>query len=672
MRTNTPTPRHSGPLRRVLALLATGVLALTAQSASAQLDRGSFGQPATAGRPDPQAQPEVTLSAAVSKAAISPGDTLTLAIIISHREGWHTNLNQPVVPPEMGDFPAYPTTVSGEWPEGFEAGPIQWPEPHAVEVRFTGEPIQFQVYEGEAPVFLPVIVGEGVEPGTYEIPLAVSYQACDDIICLQPTTESLTATVEVVPLGTGDVASSGDTSDVFASFDPTVFADRSKWGESAQPASPSAAPARTLLGVIPVPPPESPAGVAVLFLLAMLGGFVLNLTPCVLPVIPIKIMTISSHADSKGRGVVLGSAMALGVIAFWVGIGLPVAFLTGVTDPSMLFGIWWVTIAIGLLIAAMGVGIMGVFQITLPQKVYAVNPKADSLHGSFLFGVMTAVLGLPCFGFVAGALLAGAATMPAWLIMTIFTGLGAGMALPYLVLASMPRLVDKLPRTGPASELVKQVMGLLLLAAAAYFLGAGVKALISERPTLAASLPWWVSPIHWWFVALFALAAGGWLAFKTFAITKSGLKRATFTLAGLLIGGVALAFTADQTVKARNDIWTPYTESILTAAANEGRVVVLDFTAEWCLNCKTLEATVLSARSVRAELDRADVIPVKADLTSTKAEGWAKLRELGQTGIPLLVVYGPGRAEPWLSNAYTPEMVVNAIREARGESVASR
>src|SRR5690606_24596669 len=137
--------------------------------------------------------------------------------------------------------------------------------------------------------------------------------------------------------------------------------------------------------------------------------------------------------------------------------------------------------------------------------------RADSPSGSFMFGVMTAVLGLPCFGFVAGGLLAGAATLPPLLIMVIFLGLGVGMAAPYLVLSAYPNLVNKVPRTGPASELVKQVMGLLLLAAAAFFVAAGVKALLLEKPWLSESIAWWA-------VAFFITIAGLWLAFRTLQI----------------------------------------------------------------------------------------------------------------------------------------------------------
>jgi len=109
--------------------------------------------------------------------------------------------------------------------------------------------------------------------------------------------------------------------------------------------------------------------------------------------------------------------MAIGVVAFWAALGAPLALLVaygkGFVDPSaFIFGRWYITLGLGAVIALMGLGIMGLFAINLPQKAYMINPSADNAQGSFLFGVMTAVLGLPCFGFVVAPLLAGAATMP--------------------------------------------------------------------------------------------------------------------------------------------------------------------------------------------------------------------------------------------------------------------
>ncbi|MBK7405223.1 MAG: thioredoxin family protein [Phycisphaerales bacterium] len=411
----------------------------------------------------------------------------------------------------------------------------------------------------------------------------------------------------------------------------------------------------------------------VLGLVGVVGGFVLNLTPCVLPVIPIKVLTISKHAGHPRRSAYLGAWMSLGVVAFWSGIGLPVALFASVTDPSRIFGVWWVTLGIGVLIGVMGVGIMGAFSISLPQKAYALSPKADSAWGSFLFGVMTAVLGLPCFGFVAGAL-AGAATLPAATIMVIFTSLGVGMALPYMVLALRPQWISKIPRTGPASELVKQVMGLLLLAAAAYFVGAGIGAILKSDPVRAAALPAWVKAWHWWAIAAFAVAAGGWLAFRTVQITRSAGRRACFGGLGVIFAAVAVLIAVNRTAKILDDFWQPFTQETYQRAIDEGHVVVVDFTADWCLNCQALKAAVLDRDPVKSALRAGGVVPLVADCTSLNAPGWDKLRDLGQTGIPLLLVDGPHTSQPWMANAYTSSQVTEAIPDGRrsGRETASR
>jgi thiol:disulfide interchange protein DsbD len=377
-------------------------------------------------------------------------------------------------------------------------------------------------------------------------------------------------------------------------------------------------------------------------------------------------MTLTNHAgESKSKAVKLGSMMALGVIAFWVGIGLPVAFVADFVDPSIIFGVWWVTGIIGLLIGIMGVGIMGLFTIKLPQKAYMINPKADSPSGSFMFGIMTAILGLPCFGFVAGALLAGAATMKPWQVMIIFFSLGLGMAFPYLVLTLNPKWMNKIPKTGPASELVKQVMGLLMLAAAAYFLGT---TMISVASGQGWGTPWWFKAIHWWVIALLGLGAGGLLLVRTIMISKKIAPRLIFSVIGILVATSGIAIASNQTSHLYHYFWQPYSQTALDEALDNGQVVVLDFTAEWCLNCKTLEATILSRDPVKSALLSAGVVPMAADVTATSAPGWQKLRDLGQTGIPLLVVYEPGNPDPiWLSNAYSSKQVVDAIARAQSK-----
>ncbi len=633
---------------RLQILIACLVAIIGVLPADAQFQFDQFGQEVASDR-------TVTPSVVLSSETVAPGGTAAIAVILDHKPGWHVHIN---TPPELPDFVPIATELADLEVTGAQVGPIQWPEVHIIKVSFTGPTIDYPVFEGRAKIFVPLKIPADAS-GEVRVKFELVYQACDDMMCEPPEFVPYELTIKIDPEADG----SWDAE--FDDMDRSVFGQ--SWagggehaGEEPGPDSESSSEGSSFFGFV------VPRGLLALAFFGAIGGLVLNLTPCVLPVIPLKVMALSQHSASKGRTLVLGLWMALGVFAFWLGIGLPVAFLTSVTDPSQIFGIWWVTLGIGVLIAVMGVGIMGLFEIKLPDKVYALNPKADSAKGSFLFGIMTAVLGLPCFGFIAGGLLAGAATMPAIDILTVFGSIGFGMAAPYLVLAAKPEWVEFIPRTGPASELVKQVMGLLLFAAAAFFLGSGIMAIIKADPVRAAQLPVWAKVAQWWGVALFATAAGGWLAWRTWRISPRALNRAVFLVVGVVLSGTAVAFAYGQTDKAMHDIWVPYTDEVLAGALADGNVVVVDFTADWCLNCQVLKATVLDREPVHGLLASSSVVPLIADLTSRKAPGWEKLRELGQTGIPLLVIYGPGFDEPWMSNGYTPGQVADAIERAAG------
>ncbi len=653
-------------LSLTLAVLFASLLG--ARPALAQFD--DFGLPGKGQVAAPA--DEVVISASLSTPKAAPNDQVVLAVVLDIAAGWHTWPNKPVLPPELKGFPAIATTIKlTDLPEGLTVGPIQWPETKPEKVSFAGG-VEIQFYKGQAIAYVPLLVSDGAAPGVRTITAKIDYQACDDQVCLMPASETVTVTLEIVPLDQrGTIASPGPK---FSGFNPAVFADAQAWGrepvETTSATTDATATARSFFGIT-LPTADSAGGIAAIVALAALGGLILNLTPCVLPVIPIKVMTISQHGGTPGKSFLLGLWMAIGVIAFWVGIGLLAITATSFADPSRIFGIWWVTLGIGAIIAVMGVGIMGAFTINLPQSVYMVNPKADSAWGSFVFGLMTGVLGLPCFGFVAGALLASVATQPASVSLAIFAGIGVGMAAPYLILSANPKWLSKVPRTGPASELVKQVMGFLMLAAAAYFVGAGLIALVSDHPYLAKQL-------HWWAIAFFASLAGIWLLVRTVQITKKPGRRVVFGVIGLALGGLATLWALDSTATAKekyNDTsWVEFSQSELDSALAEGKVVVLDFTAEWCLNCKALKAAVLDVEPVKSAVREEGVVTMTVDLTSTSAPGWEKLRALGQTGIPTLAIYGPGLPAdtPIISNAYTSPQVLGWLEQARGDAVAAR
>ncbi len=643
----------------------------------------------------PMGPGKVSVSVEWSHSGYEPGARGALAVVLDIEPGWHVYPGQGS-PDEPETY--IPTTVDVVFPAGWTQGVRKWPEAHKVLFGPPGAQEMLKVYEGRALVFIPFRIAADAAPGEHPVTVIAGYQACDDMTCEVPREESVSASARIVEAGAATEANASEAlaatfAEVLAAAESAQGIEPPTGGGAGTPAESAALPPEATGGDAPaarrtffgIPLPEQSGGALSLIILALLsalGGFILNLTPCVLPVIPIKIMTIMQHANHPGRTMVLGLWMALGVVLFWVGLGLPLVFFSEITDPSRLFGIWWVTVGIGVLIALMGVGIMGKFTIQLPQAAYAVNPRADTWWGSLVFGLMTGVLGLPCFGFVAGALLAGVATMPASWIMTIFTSLGVGMAAPYLILSAKPSLVERIPRTGPASELVKQVMGLLLLAAAAYFIGSGLLALVSEQPYLGRQL-------HWWAIALFGAVAGLWLIVRTFQITPRAGARVTFLIIGLLVGAAGPLFALNETYKARGEweirqaaldesggaayihgVWNAWTPAAFEKARADGHIVVLDFTATWCVNCKVIKAAVLDREPVKSALRADDVVKFTVDLTSTKAPGWKFMAELGQSGIPLLAVYTPGKDEPWMSNAYTAQQVIDALAAARNNRLA--
>jgi thiol:disulfide interchange protein DsbD len=212
-------------------------------------------------------------------------------------------------------------------------------------------------------------------------------------------------------------------------------------------------------------------------------------------VIPLKIMGLSQAAGHPARCFFLGFVMSLGVIAFWMVIGGAIAFVSGFTAINSLFQTPWFSLAVGAFILIMAVGMLGAFAVRLPQFAYMVNPSHETAPGSFAFGIMTAVLSTPCTAPFMGSAAAWAATQNPVVTLATFGAIGAGMALPYLILSAFPSLVSRMPRTGPASELIKQVMGLLMVAVAIFFLGTALtRCCVSRSTPPSASIGGWWQP----------------------------------------------------------------------------------------------------------------------------------------------------------------------------------
>ncbi|MEE8143507.1 MAG: cytochrome c biogenesis protein CcdA, partial [Planctomycetota bacterium] len=573
--------------------------------------------------------------------AARPGDQLVLGVILDIEAGYHIYPDKTQIDPASFLMPTEVTLVQGE---GLLAERALFPEPHYISVEYQEEDVPS--LEGKVQIFLPVKVGEEVSVGPLSIQVDLKYLACNATQCLMPLTLNLKETLKIVPKGT---AVNGINSEIFAGLKELRVAQDVVGFD--------------IFGIEFSIDASSWFGLGLLLLTAMLGGMLLNFTPCVLPVIPIKIISLSQTAGNRARCLALGISMSLGVTAFWLGLGILISAVTGFTATNQLFQYPVFTITVGVVIAVMAVGMTGLFALQLPSSISGFAPKHETLSGSFMFGIMTAILSTPCTAPFMGAAAAWASTQYAATTLATFGAIGAGMALPYLVLSAAPGLAQKMPRTGAASQLIKEVMGLFLLAAAAYFIGAGLSSMLSTAPEPP-------NKFYWWVVMGFFAGAAVWMAYRTVRITSSKVKRVVFVGLGGAIVMLALFGGLRLTEEGPID-WVYYTPDRFASALKDGNVVVMDFTAEWCLNCKALEHSVLNNQNVVQLLAADGVVPIKVDITGNNPDGKAQLKDAGRLTIPLLVIYSHEGEEIFKSDFYTVEQVLDAVKQARKSQQAS-
>ncbi len=568
-----------------------------------------------------------------------PGDSVMLAIVADIKKGFHINADERQIE-TFEDFTPIPTQVSVV--EAPDAITIEAPRyPPAVPFKAQYATDDLMSYEGRIIIYLPVKLDETAEPGRLDLELKFQYQACTDTYCLFPKTITLSETLPVA-----------ETGSAVLKINPDLFA-----GDDAA----ATAPATTgvdfdLFGWTFSIDTASGFGLILLLVTAALGGMLLNFTPCVLPLIPIKIISLSHVAQNRKQCLMLGLTMFLGVLVFWLALGVMIALVSGFSATNQLFQYPAFTIIVGIIIGIMATGMFGFFSMRLPNFIYMINPEQDTLQGSFGLGILAAILSTPCTAPFMGAAAAWAATQPPGTTLATFAAIGTGMALPYLVLSAAPGLVEKMPKTGPASLLIKEVMGLFMLAAAAYFIGGGLAAILSSPPSPPSKL-------YWWPVMLFSFAAGGWLAYRTLQIASGKKIKIFFTACGILV----IAFSAWGAVRLTDQgpiDWVYYTEKRFETATNERKVIVMVFTAEWCLNCKAIEQGVLNNPKIIALFKRNDIVPMKVDITGNNPAGKAKLREVGNLTIPLLVIFAPDGKQVFKSDFYTVSQLQNAVSEA--------
>lgn len=396
---------------------------------------------------------------------------------------------------------------------------------------------------------------------------------------------------------------------------------------------------------------------------ALLAGLTLNIMPCVLPVIPIRILGIVEMAgQSRRRFVTMGLAFVAGMMLFFVGIAainavLKVTLARGF-DLNELFQLQWVRVALSMIVIALAANLFGVFHVIVPAKVAGLESQVQSAaRGHFksvAMGFMLAVLATPCsFAFLAAAMTyAQAASLPAGTV--VILAVGVGMSTPHALLAAFPSLVDRLPKPGRWMELFKQGTGFVLLLVAVWLLG-----------TLrggGSSYPFWV--IAWGVILVFSLWMwAGWLRYDAPWRSKLLVRG----LAVVLAAGTGIAMLAPPAPPLLEPrAWSP---SAVAEARDAGRVAVVKFTATWCTKCLQQDAFIFNTEPVAERFSREDVAYFKADVATadTPAARWLKQHGYG-VQIPLTLVYPPtGDALPPLRADLTVETLLQTV-DAAGRS----
>jgi thiol:disulfide interchange protein len=634
--------------------------------------------------------------------AIQPGQKFRVGILYRIEPSWHIYWRY------SGDS-GIPTKIAWQLPPGFKVGDLQWPvptrdkEPGDLEVfAYTSEVLLFA--EVEAPATLPA------EP--------ILVQAKTDWLVCQSLCVPGRAQLSLTLTGGGSVAS--DAAQIFqkyASQVPGQLANPIKIGFSRMGKSLVAVvdgvPHDAALDFFPIPPEDSVIGhvlrdgnrltipidtevkpinrmdgvlvvgsgenrrgyeineqtnlsaiqperstasvglVEVLQMLgfALIGGLILNVMPCVLPVISLKIFGFVSEAGIEPKKAFrLSMAFSFGIIGCFAVLAALVVLLQ-TAGAQVGWGFQFqdsrFILLISCLVFAFALNLFGVFELSVSAQAtqgLANLARGQGYGGAFFQGVFATVLATPCTAPFLGTASAFAFAQPGWVTFLVFLFIGLGMAFPYLLLAFNPKWLRYLPKPGDWMLRLKQCMGFLLVGTLLWLMWIlgqmrGVDAVVELGAILLV-------------IAILAWIKG---AFWTpFSSRRSRLLAFVAMVSVLLLAGVSYGFVTKPSQLA----WQPFSKSALDEALSSGKPVFVDFTADWCITCKTNERFAIDTPRVRQEFLKRNVVALKADWTKGEPEITQILKKFGRAGVPMYLFY-PGGSKETAEPVLLPELITS-------------
>ena len=416
---------------------------------------------------------------------------------------------------------------------------------------------------------------------------------------------------------------------------------------------PTINPATTTPDIQQAPPATDSIWIWEAILLALLGGIVLNLMPCVFPILSIKVMSLA--AADRTRLAIHGWVYTLGIVVCFVGfaVALLIARKGGeaigwgfqLQSPGLIAALAYLFFVMGLSMSGLihfGTSLMGAGQ-NLTQK--------SGLSGSFFTGVLAAVVASPCTAPFMGAALGFALTQPAIACIAVFAALGFGMALPLLLLCYLPALAARLPKPGAWMDNLKQFLAFPLYLSAIWLLWVfGRQTSVSGMAALCAGAV--------------AIAFGCWLLGREARGFWQLLRRISIAASWILAIILVWQGAESREQKATSDRWQVYSPELVTSLRAEGRPVFINLTADWCLTCLANERIALHTQAVEQAFDELNVATIKGDWTNTDPKITELLQEYGRSGVPLYLWFPANSQEKAiiLPQLLTQDLLISTLK----------
>jgi len=415
--------------------------------------------------------------------------------------------------------------------------------------------------------------------------------------------------------------------------------------------------------------------------LAFLGGLLLNIMPCVLPVLSLKVLHFTQQAGEDRRRIFqFGLAFAAGIFAWFMGLGVVSAIAKaggGDVFWGNIFQIPAFTFTLAAVAFVFALSLLGVFEMVLPGSLTTklAGASGEGYAGAFASGFFATVMGSACTAPMLGPAIGWAFFQSPLIILLIFFAIALGMSSPYLILTAQPAWMKWLPRPGAWMETFKQLMGFLLMPVVIWLVW------VLGQQKGAGAMGWALTgllglALFTWTIGRLQMSRGNpkWRAtgFATAALV-------TVALVGFGWNGIARSEKVEGTSQKglpnltaedwKDSIpWIAYSPEMVEAALATDRVVFLDFTADWCLSCKWNESTVLNTDKVREAMAAVDLLPIKIDWTDQNPEIGKKIQSFGRAGVPLYVLYPADRSRDpeVLPEFLTQGIMLEALRGLQG------